>query len=154
MSTDVIRVACHRYSSQWSETTSADLAAGITAAYTIPANLSLDDVLGAILQATATEDQETVRNELAQLWQFSEFMVGLGENLRKRNYTGIAFMLDAAGRLKGPDGALIWSATTSTAAATALAGLAMSLVDVVAEDLGEDAPESVSAADVDAALGR
>lgn len=149
---DIIKIACWRIGS-WEAISSEELAARITAAWTVPEGLTLDDVFTAIVGAAAEQNRETVKDEMAQLWKYGEFLRGAKNNLESRNLVGLATMLDAAGRIK-ENGTNIWSEVTINAASAALATMSLRLIDVVAAERGEEPPETVTSVEVVAALGR
>jgi hypothetical protein len=144
---DLIKIACYRTTPYWSEAASEDLATAIVQpAATSPLTLTL-----AFQQAIAAG---AVFSELAQMWKFSHFIEVLRAALHDGDLAGVQNMIASGALMKDEAGSLIWSQATTDALNAVVANNSLRLIDVVAAELGEDAPESVSAADVDAALGR
>jgi len=128
---------------EWRQTSSADLASAITA----PAALRetrLTDAFQAAVAAGAS------LSELGKCYSQmnNEFVVNLRDALHDGDLIQVQVLVAIAADQ------LSWSQTTINALNGIIASRVMRLVDVVAAELGETAPDAVTAADVDAALGR
>lgn len=138
---DVIRVACHRTGSNWPSETSSNLAA-------------------AVVQPVAFEPltwfelrNESISNggdraDLAQLYNTGGFFDLLRASLEAGDWAGIQDLKEDAGDV------VTLSTPTKQAIVATLDAHKLRLIDVVAGELGEIAPETVSATQVDSALGR
>lgn len=145
---DAVRISCYRVSSGYAGMSSADLVTAITAPYCLR-RMELVEFFGLLTAAGA------VVAEIAPLYQFDLFVSHLEYQLRHPegqtgtgNYAAVGMFVTMAQNLT------TMSTATLTAIQTVLAVSALRLVDVVAAELGEAAPETVSEAEVAEALGR
>lgn len=138
---DIIKIACYRTGPDWPQQTSADLATAIVQ----PAALTGMRLLTFFQQIIAAGG---VQAELAPLYERGQFIVNLEENLTNGDLAGVQTLASLAADL------VTMSETTTDAIDAVIAANSLRLVDVVAMELGETAPETVSEADVDEALGR
>lgn len=138
---DIIKISCYRGTSNWSKTSSADLVAAIQQP-TALRPMTLLDFFQRLLAAGA------IKSEIAPLYDRSEFIRDLKDNLQSGDLAGVAALASLA------EDIVTLSQTTIDAIASVLSTNSLRLVDVVAAELGETAPKTVTAADVDAALGR
>lgn len=124
-------------------TSSTDIAAAITA----PAALA-ETRLTTAFQAAVAAGADL--HELGKCYSQmnNEFVVSLRDALHDGDLTQVQVLIAIAA------GQLAWSAATIAALNGVIAGRLLRLVDVVARERGEIAPETVSAAEVDEALGR
>lgn len=136
----VIEIACYRVTN-WAATSSADLATAVVQ----PAALSSMRLLSFFQQIVAAGGDQT---ELAPLYDRSQFIIHLEENLMNGDLAGVQTLASLAADLVTMDQATI------DAIEAVIAANSLRLVDVVATELGETAPETVSEAEVDEALGR
>ena len=142
---DAVKIACWRID-DWTATSSADLATAVAQ----PAALDPLTLTAAFGEAVAGG---AVVAELAQMWKYSEFISTVRANLQEGDLAGVQNMI-LSGGLMEEGGNAIWSQTTVDALTAVVTTHTLRLVDVVAAELGETAPETVSEADVDEALGR
>lgn len=133
---------------EWEQMSSADLAAAISAPYSLR-KMELVEFFGAISQAGAVTD------EVAEFYKVQRFVDDLEYQLRNPqgqantgNYAAMGMLVSVAQSLT------TLTAPTLGAISAVMAATTQRLVDVVAAELGEEAPETVTAGDVDEALGR
>jgi hypothetical protein len=142
---DLIKIACYRTGPDWPETTSADLATAIVQPAAIK-SLRLTAAFQAAVAGGA---------DLSELGAVYRVMTGeFITNLRDALHEGDLSQVQTLVAIAGADSVLAWSQATKDALDAVISANRLRLIDVVAAEIGEDAPESVSAADVDAALGR
>ena len=137
---DIIAWSCYRID-DYKNVSSADLATAIVQNVA----LTKTTIMPFFQQIIANGG---VQSELAPLYKYSEFMADLKLNLEKGDLTVVQTLVSLAEDL------VTLTMPTTMAIATAITQNFLRLVDVVAEAAWQVAPISVTAADVDAALGR
>ncbi len=142
-----IKVSCHRVDPSWAQMSSAELAAAISAESSELEPITLTTAFGEAVAAGA------VVAELAQMWKYGEFIATLRKLLHDGDIAGVQNMI-LSGSLMTENGAVIWSQTTVDALNAVVASHAYTIrpIDLVANEMGETAPETVSEADVTTAL--
>lgn len=140
---DTIKIACWRATPQYAQTPSAELAKLITAQRYIKRMTLIEFFAECVARGASTAD-------LKQIYQFGQYKLDVQYILEQSgDYVDLA-SIQAMIALMPFDVA----SQTSVAIAATISAHTARLVDVVAAELGEVAPESVSVADVDEALGR
>jgi hypothetical protein len=137
----IIKIACHRSGPNWPETSSTDLATAITEAYRLNP-LSILEFFQAIIAAGGAQA------ELAPLYGYQKLIEHLERALANGDLAAVQVCVGLAADLES------LSQETTDAIEAVIAANSLRLVDIVAAEIGEDAPETVTTADVDAALGR
>jgi hypothetical protein len=137
---DVIRVACHR-TGDYQNTTSADLVTAITQSVA----LQKTTLLSFFQQIIAAGG---VQAELAPLYDRSRFIDDMANNLEVGDLAAVSTLVSLAQDI------VTMTQPTVDAINTVITSSSLRLVDVVAAELGQVAPGSVTPADVDTALGR
>lgn len=135
MRNQIIAIACHRSGPEWPSTSSADLSSAITEDRRLK-SLSILEFFQAIIAAGG------IQAELAPLYEYQKLIEHLERSLANGDLPAVQVCVGLAGDLES------LSQATTDAIDAVIAANSLSLVDVVAEELGEDAPETVTAADV------
>jgi len=137
--TVLIRSACYYTGSNYAARTSDDLVAAILAPAALK-ELSLLQLFTMAVQAGAEAA------EFRAIWQYQEYVRRVEEALARGDLAATRALLTVC--------PVPFSEKTLAALNTVIAANTLRLIDVVAAELGQNAPATVSAADVDAALGR
>ncbi len=141
MSNEFIKVACFRTGSDYASQSSADLAVAISQDVAL-VKMTIMPFFQQIIAAGG------VQSEVAPLYKYSEFMADLKGNLEKGDLAAVRILVSLAKNI------VTFTAPTTEAITTVITVNSLSLIDVVANELGEAPPGAVSAADIDTALGR
>lgn len=140
---DLIKISCQRTSPNWLQTSSADLATAISTASALQGTRLTEAFQAAVAAGASLSELGACYSQMN-----NEFVVNLRDALHDGDLTQVSVLVAIAADQ------LSWSQTTINALNGIIAARSLRLVDVVAAELGETAPETVTAADVDAALGR
>lgn len=138
---NTIKIACWRASSDYAKTPSAQLAQLITAPCALKPLTLLD------LFTAATQHGASIV-ELSKIYDSDKLIEHAEGILLERDLAKATAILQIIALR------CAWSKATIDAMTAVIAANTLRLVDVVAAELGEVAPQSVSADDVDAALER
>jgi hypothetical protein len=145
MSNQIIAIACYRTGPEWPQASSADLATAITELHSLSPMTLTSAFQAAVANGGVVEEYGRVYSVMN-----NEFVVALKTGLHNGDLLGVSFLMQIAKTHSN----LAFSQASKDAIDAVIAANSLRLVDVVAAEIGEDAPETVTAADVDAALGR
>lgn len=138
----MIDTVCFRVNN-WQQTSSVDLVTAITSVTALEPTRLTDAFQAAVAAGASLGELGKCYSQMN-----NEFVVNLRDALHDGDLTQVSVLVTIAADQ------LSWSQTTIDALNGIIAARSLRLVDVVAAELGETAPETVTAADVDAALGR
>lgn len=135
----LVKQVCYRVGSDYAARNSTDLAAAVLA----PTSLRVTSLLQLFTMAVQAGAEAA---EFRAIWQYQEYVRRVDEALARGDLAATQALLATC--------PVAFSEKMLAALNTVIAANTLRLIDVVAAELGQNAPATVSAADVDAALGR
>ena len=140
---DAVKIACWRASTNYASTSSAELAQLITAPRHVKRIALIEFFAECVARGASTAD-------LKQIYKFGQYKLDVQFVLESSGEYADLATIQAMFALMPFD----VSQATSDAIAATISAHSARLVDAVAAELGEPAPQNVTADDVDTALGR